>query len=232
MNDDKDLQKIFASTGAKYGYLNVEAAFVDCCDVKIKWMRSGTTIRFWITDYLKDAPEDILESLAETLFEKMYKDADARYSDEFLEYVSSDAFIHENQPIYLSRLEGASASPVGRYKDLRGCIGRLTERGLIDPLPHTYLGWLPLGLEDCIGHTSSIMRCACINTRLDRENVPDDVLDFCVYVQMLRIQQKFGVAGGESRRQFRKKIGEYPDSMRLMEEMGGFGLSLMNEVSP
>ena len=232
MKEGKDLQKLFADVGAKFGYLNIEARFVDFCDVKIKWIREGTTIRFWITDYLKDAPDSVLESLATTLFNKMYKDADSRYSDEFLDYMTSEGFIMECQPIYLSRLEGASASPVGRFKDLRRSVERLSENGMIEPIPHTYFGWLPLGLGDCIGHTSPIMRCVCINPRLDRLNVSDDVLDFCVYLQMLKVQYGFGPLGNESRRSFLEKVNEYPDSLKLMSEMGALGLSLSNEVSP
>ena len=230
--EDLDLQTIFVRAGDEFGYRRVDARFVENSDLKIKWIRSGNMVNFLITDYLRDAPRDVLETLAETVFRRMYENADCPYDDCFIEYLTTDNFVMEQQPVYLSRLGCASASPVGRSKDLRKSLQRLKDNGLIKPVPLTYMGWMPMSGSDGIAVSSALMRSVCINERLDRSDVPDDLIDFCLYTQLLKIGQGFSKNHKENNQEYIRMIEEYPDSERFIGELGSRGLSLWKTLSP
>ncbi len=232
MKNENGLQQIFVRIGDEYGYRHIGADFVESCDLKIKWVRQGNSVQFWVTDYLKDAPDDILESLAETIFRRIYENADSPYDSSFIEYLTTDLFVKELQPVYLSRLGCASASPVGRYKDLRRCVDRLAEKGLVKKIPNMYMGWMPMGPSDSVGHSSPLMRSICMNERLDRHDVPDDLMDFCFYSQLKKVEQGFGMDSKRNNKEYFLSIEGYPDSERFIAELGSRGLSMWKTLSP
>ncbi len=231
MENEVIMQEAFRNVGADYGYVVNRATFVESCDLKVKWARCGRDVEMWVTDYMKGAPKDILESLARTIFSRMTGDMDEPYGEDLVEYLTKEGFIGEFQPIYLSRLGCASASPVGRYKDLRKCVERLVESKKIKPLPQTYCGWLPVGLGDSAGHSSPLMRSVCINSRLDSNDISDELLDFCVYTQMIKIEQGFSPTNTPNNK-LTLAVESYPDSERLIGDLCRIGLSVWRTLSP
>ncbi|MBE6528529.1 MAG: hypothetical protein E7Z64_05130 [Thermoplasmata archaeon] len=234
MERETDVGRIFAEAGERFGYRHVDATFVKCSELKIKWTRQNRTVEFWVTDYLKDAPEEVLSSLANTIFSRLHEDADTPYDDSVIAYLESEDFIRENQPVYVSRLGCASASPVGMYKDLRRSVKSLVSEELIEGIPdNLYYGWLPVGLGDCAGHASGLMRSIVINTRLDRAEVDDEILDFCMYMQIVKMQQGSLLEGPRRMNsEYLKRVEEYPGSERLLSEIGKLGLSPWKALSP
>ncbi len=233
MEERPDLNGIFSRIGNEFGYSSVFASFVESADLKIKWARTGSMIEFWITDYLSDAPENVLESLARTVFGRMRDDMDSPYGNELIEYLTTEEFLKRYQPIYLSRKTNASATPVGRFKDLRKCVDRLIERDMVKPLPNTYIGWLPAGLGDGASISSPVMRSIFVNSKLDSPDTPDDVLDFCVYMQMVKLEIGFDPKDfNNMNRRFVQRVESYPDFQELMSCMSVMGVSAWKGMSP
>ncbi|MFA6803718.1 MAG: hypothetical protein WCR24_04400, partial [Candidatus Methanomethylophilaceae archaeon] len=64
---DTTLKESFRLVGKQYGYDNVDAEFVAFKEFKVKWQRSCGWADFQVSDYLVDAPREVIEGLARTL---------------------------------------------------------------------------------------------------------------------------------------------------------------------
>lgn len=56
------------NAGHRNGYEDTRAEFAEFRDFKIRWTRSYKWIALEVADYLRNAPKDILESIAESVF--------------------------------------------------------------------------------------------------------------------------------------------------------------------
>ncbi len=54
------LTAIFSVAGTRNGYDEVQAEFSPFRDFKVKWTRSYKWIAFEVSDYLSDAPENVI----------------------------------------------------------------------------------------------------------------------------------------------------------------------------
>ena len=110
------LIRAMQNAGKRNGFEDIQAEFAPFRDFKLKWTRSYKWISFEVSDYLRNAPESVMESLAETIFAKMRGDGKTEYSREVCDYLNSDGFLKENQGTYLKRYRGrtwTSARPTG-----------------------------------------------------------------------------------------------------------------------
>lgn len=167
LTDETELQRIFCEIGKDYGFEQVTAAFSPEYDLKVAWRRMGSWIDFWISDYLRNAPEDVLESLARMIYGRIRDYGKTPYSDELIEYVTDRGFIEENREMFLSRICGISPGPMGRHVDLTGSYIRLLDRGLVEPEEDLVLRWSALTDNDMTGRSSALMKTVCMNRRLD-----------------------------------------------------------------
>ena len=66
-----NLIDIVREVGEKYGFVHVKAEFAAFKELKIKWKRGSTHVDFTVSDYLEDAPDDVVNGLFGYLFAKM-----------------------------------------------------------------------------------------------------------------------------------------------------------------
>ena len=64
---DSSLTEVFMEAASGYGYEDVTAEYAEFDELRLKWIRHGDWARFFVSDYLKDAPKDVMASIAETL---------------------------------------------------------------------------------------------------------------------------------------------------------------------
>ena len=125
--DSEMLNRALQNAGRRNGFEDIRAEFAAFRDFKLKWTRSYKWISFEVSDYLKSAPENVIESLAETVFARIRGEDRATYSEKVCDYLNSKEFLEENQRMYLKRYMGISDSPGGENVDLLDCYRRLTE---------------------------------------------------------------------------------------------------------
>ena len=131
------LNDVFSNVGKNYGYENVSADFVAFKQFKVQWQRSYNWISFRISDYMTDAPENVMEDLAHALFEKI-AGHEGQYSPEMREWVLSDQFSIKKRPLFIKRGRYLSPGTEGEHKDLDDAIGRLVSNGLL-PYDHNIM---------------------------------------------------------------------------------------------
>ena len=191
---NEELRNIFQRVAAEYGYRSADAEYLSTKDLKVRWQRSYDWISFQVSDYLDDAPEEVLEGLARNLCERLSGKA-SEFSRALKDWVTRPEFCKQKQPVYIERSMGLLNEVKGEHKDLNDSLKRLQDAGLIGNLPQVYLTWEDSATNK-MGHCSVLMRVVSVNTFLDSDDVPDYVLDYCLYKELLHIQIGYDPDGG------------------------------------
>ena len=64
MSSEARIESVFQETGKHFGYRDVTVEVAEFKDFKVQWKRSYDWIVFRISDYIEDAPEAVIEDLA------------------------------------------------------------------------------------------------------------------------------------------------------------------------
>ena len=99
---NEQLVNTVASVAAEHGYKDVKAEFVAFSDFKVKWQRTFEWITFQVSDFMKDAPEEVITNIFEVIFSKMRGD-DVDYNEEAIAYMTGDGFVERNQRTWFER---------------------------------------------------------------------------------------------------------------------------------
>ncbi len=191
--DSEMLNRAMRNAGIRNGFDEIQAEFSAFRDFKLKWTRSYKWISFEVSDYLRNAPENVIQSLAETVFARIRGDDGAAYSKEVCDYLNSQQFLEENQGMYLKRFRGISDSTKGESIDLLDSYRRLVERELVEYDPKLVIRWS--NSEDRsrkVGRSSVLMRTIVMNPALDSGDVSEDALDYALYSQICHVNLGFG----------------------------------------
>lgn len=210
MDDNESLTGVFSEVGARYGYSDVTASFAAFRDFKVKWMRSYRWVNFEVSDYLKGSPDDVLGSIAETLYMKMRGETESSYPQEVTDWLTSREFRDRNQPIYLGRYRSLSLDTKGENLDLSDSIRRLREMGLVEDDPDVVVRWRFNSRSNSATRSSVLMRTIVVSDRLDREDVPDLVIDYVLYAEIARIGMGFNPGGPMDDKRYVELLRRYP----------------------
>ena len=221
------LTRAMATAGARNGFEDVTAEFSAFRDFKLKWTRSYKWISFEVSDYLRNAPEHVMQSLAETVFARIRGEDRTAYSEEGCDYLNSKEFLEENQGMYLKRFRGISETARGENVDLLDCYRRLAERGLAEYDPDLVIRWN--NVEDRsrkVGRSSVLMRTIVMNPMLDSEDIPEETLDYALYSQICHVNLGFGPTRDDDAERYESMLAIYPERIRVETELRRQGLSL------
>ena len=97
-----ELNLVFDETGKQFGYLTVRAEFAEMKEFKVKWQRGHDWIDLMIPDYLEDAPSEVLEDLALSIFSKI-GGKERGYGKAMRSFVKDRRFAENNREKYLKR---------------------------------------------------------------------------------------------------------------------------------
>ena len=217
---NRKLKEIFSHVGKEYGYDNVEAEFMVFTDLKVRWQRTYRWADFKVSDYLEDAPEPVLIGLAHSLFSKIKGESDG-YSQTLVDWVTRPEFSRSKAHIYMERNRNLCRTPSGSSKDLRDAYDRLIGAGLVPNDPTITLTWTEDIESRKLGCCSVLMRVVGISKLLDRDDVPDFVLDYCLYHELCHIQVGYdpnGVAHEERYRGLEDNFPTKPEAVQWMRD--------------
>ena len=187
-NNDALLNKVFVEKGKEYGYDTVSAEFVAFKEFKIQWQRSYRWASFRVSDYLQDANEEILSSLASTLFGKIHGEKNVPYSDEMKSWATNKKFSEKNRPTFIKRAKNLLQNKEGDHKNLKESFLRLKEMELVDDEDDIELIWMVDNRTRKAASCSVLMKLIMVSEIMDKKDIPDYVLDYIIYIQYLRIR--------------------------------------------
>ncbi len=205
------LNRAMRKAGIRNGFEDISAEFSDFRDFKLRWTRSYKWISFEVSDYLRNAPEHVMQSLAETVFARIRGDDGVAYSEEVCDYLNSGEFLEENQGLFLKRFRGISVSTQGENVDLQDCYRRLTEAGLVEYDSKLVIRWS--GRQDRsrkVGRSSVLMRTVVMNPELDSGDISEEALDYALYSQICHVNLGFGPTREKDSERYEAMIAEYP----------------------
>ena len=204
------LKESFGTIGKKYGYDKVGAEFVAYRDFKVKWTRSYRWAEFQVSDYLMDAPEGVLDGLAETLFSRIAGKESKPYTPEMTDWITSNDFTRSKQPIYVRRSRNITRSSNGKFRNLDESLNRLKELGIVDENCNPYLTWSRDELTHTVGYCSTLMDTIVISSAFDTDCIPDCVVDYALYHEHLITRDGWANFGKEEPFDFRAEEKKYP----------------------
>ena len=187
MTDSKRLKEIASNVATRYGYTDVSAEFTPFTDFKVSWSRMFVFewISFEVSDYLEGAPDDALESLFETVFERIKGDVTKEYGDALVTYLTSEEFRNSNRDLFIDRqqfIEGGES--------ITDAVAIIEEKGLY---PEELSKDLFIGTFQCdrqsIPRTSTLFRTIAIPSSM--ENLDTMRLARIIYHEICVVQAGF-----------------------------------------
>ena len=201
------LNRAMRNAGIRNGFDDIQAEFSAFRDFKLKWTRPYKWISFEVSDYLRNAPENVMQSLAETVFARIRGECRTSYSEEVCDYLNSGEFLEENQGMFLKRFRGISESARG-------------ESGLVEYDPDLVIRWNSIDDRSRkVGRSSVLMRTVVMNPALDSEDVSEDALDYALYSQICHVNLGFGPTRENDAERYEAMLSGYPDRTRAETEL-------------
>lgn len=179
-----------------------------------------------ISDALRGAPQAILEAAAAILLGRLYR---RRVSAEFLD--AYRAFTYQTSVrkklLRLRKARGRCVPhvPEGKHFDLERMFRQLNEQYFVNSLPLPRLGWSRRVWRSQLGCYDPALNQIVINRQLDRKMVPEFVVAYVLYHEMLH--QKHPVRFARCRREshsaeFRREEKQFAEYRRAMKFLKGF----------
>ena len=215
--NDSTLKGIFKDAAEEFGIEVLKAEFQPFKDLKVRWQRCAHEISFTVTDYLQEAPEEIVMELARTLLIKIYRDPEEMYSDVFTEWVTSNKFVRLNRDTYLQRSNALPEDFESKHHDLQKTYEGLVSSGIIEEIPGLALRWTKDRKTNPLGVSSALMRTVIMPIGMDSSDIAYDVFEFNLFQLLTNIGMDFKLQPLERKELADNMIASYPDSERLMD---------------
>lgn len=161
--------------------------------------RSGS-IRANLSDLLRDAPADALDSLAVTLLARFYRKPvrdDARST--FDQWASRPEIVTRRLRTQRARGRKRMLPPRGVAHDLEELFDELNERFFDGALRKPALGWSLHPSRRRMGHYDPAHEAIVVNRALDCPHIPQLAVEFVLYHEMLHVKHPAETCTGRYR---------------------------------
>jgi predicted metal-dependent hydrolase len=173
-----------------------------------------------LSDVLRNAPRAVMEAAAAILLGRLYRRRPPR---KMLEMYREFSYARSTRRRLLllrqRRARRVEHRPAGAHHDLEPVFNRLNRRYFKNTLPKPRLSWSERTWRTQLGCFDPALRQIVINRQLDRQNVPEHVVAYVLYHEMLHLKHpmRFERCRRESHsQQFRKEEKKFADYQRAM----------------
>ena len=222
-NKEQMLNEIFERIGEESG-MKASAEFAAFSDLKVRWVRTSDWAEFRVSDYLRDAPEGVIEDLARTIMARI-RGCGGDYTDRATAWLTAPEFSETHRPVYLERDERAG-SREGEHKSIEASLGRLEGLGLIWRDPSIEIRWSKEEERGSAARSSVLMRLIVVDRALDSDEVPDSALDLTVLKHLALIRAGFLAEPLRRDREVEDALSRYPGFDGTIEWMEDHGINL------
>jgi hypothetical protein len=182
-----------------------------------------------LSDVLRDAPTFIVEAAAALLLSRLYRRRAPKHLVEaYREFSYAAPTRRRLLELRQQRVRRTEHRPAGAYHDLAPMFARLNRRYFGDALPLPRLSWSKHSWQRQLGCFDPALDQIIINRQLDRKNVPEYVVAYVLYHEMLHLKHpmRFAHCRRESHSaQFRKEEKKFADYARAMKFLEHFPAS-------
>ena len=183
--DDAELTAALAPLTETYG--GVKAYFRGTRDPSVCWSMTAGGIEIGLSDYLADAPDAVILEFVAAAMRKRDRPPTPLYT----EWMACEGFTVGKQDLFLARSRNLAGTPVGTHHDLRDAVRRLIDADLIgaDDVGDARFTWTRRPNRQRIGYCAVSMRVIAVSCLLDDPDVPEHVLDYVVFHEILHLIQ-------------------------------------------
>jgi hypothetical protein len=218
-----DISDVFDSVSQELGVGRASAAFCPYSELKHTWRRTGRQMSFKISDYLKDAPPEVVDSLARYIVPMASGTASSESaSQSYLAYIRSREFWAHNQALYLSRSRSLTIDPRGEHRDLKIVFDYVNSTYFNSKVRDPVLAWVSESPARRLGYYFEPLNLLAVNRVFDAERVPRYALEFVVFHELLHhIDAESGrrakrVHHTKSFREQERRFSSYADAERWL----------------
>jgi len=177
-----------------------------------------------LSDVLESAPRTIVEAAAAILLGRLYR---RQPPDELLElyrrFSCAGSTRRRLSLLRRNRARRVDHRPAGKYFDLAPLFEQLNQRYFDGALPQPHLGWSARVWRTQLGCFDPALGQIVLNRQLDRRGVPEYVVEYVLYHEMLH--QKHPIRFARFRREshspeFRreeKRFADYHRAIRFLK---------------
>ena len=179
-----------------------------------------------VSDLLKDAPLDVHQALAHILVAKLFKKRITPEHDQlYRQYAYQPQVLRASDLARQKRGYKRVTTALGRTHNLDKLFARLNRRYFEGELPVPVLSWSPRRSKSILGHHDYSHDTIIISRSLDSANVPEHVVEFVLYHEMLHVKHQPRVVN--SRRIYHtaafradeKRFARYDEALEWIEAM-------------
>jgi hypothetical protein len=187
----------------------------------------GDSAHVRLSDILRSAPRTVIEAAAALLLGRLYRlRPPAELLDVYRQFAHSRATRAQIMLLRRSRAQKIDLQPGGYHHDLCEMYHRLNNEYFDRALPYPRLGWSKRSWRTQLGCFDPALNQIVINRMLDRREVPQYVVAYVLYHEMLH--QKHPMKFERCRREshsadFRREERQFSDYARAMKFLDRFG---------
>jgi hypothetical protein len=174
-----------------------------------------------LSDVLRRAPHAVVEAAAAILLGRLYR---RRPPMDLLRMYREFSYARSTRRRLLllrqRRARRTEHRPGGNFHDLEPLFHRLNRKYFRSSLPRPRLGWSTRAWRTQLGCFDPALNQIVINRQLDRQGVPEYVVAYVLYHEMLHLKHpmRFARCSRESHsQQFRKEERRYADYRRAIK---------------
>jgi len=152
--------------------------------VTIRMRQETAYVRF--SDVMSTAPLAVLESAAAILLSRMYRrKARRQWLEVFRDYSYHEETRRQLETVRRQRARQVRGNGSGQHHDLEGMFEQLNARYFQGSLPMPRMGWSGRSWRAQLGAFDPALHQIVINRRLDRAEIPEFVVGYVMYHEML-----------------------------------------------
>ena len=182
-------QRVFTRIGCEGRPPQFQVTFYPYSSLVITLRRRSDVVYVRLSDLLRRAPMGVLEGAAALLLARVYRRRPPRaLIHPYLEYARSGRTRGRIHRLRSHRVRPAPASPQGVHHDLATLFSRLNERYFSNTLAHPHIAWSSRSWRRQFGSYDPGPNQIVLNRRMDRPGVPQFVVEYVLYHEMLHVK--------------------------------------------
>jgi hypothetical protein len=177
-----------------------------------------------LSDALHDAPHPVVEATAAILLGRLYRrQPPAELLETYRKFSYAGATRRRLLALRQRRARRMEHRPAGAHHDLDSLFERLNARYFGGELEKPRLSWSRRVWRSLLGCFDPALQQIVINRQLDRERVPEFVVGYVMYHEMLHVKHPMRFARcrreshGSAFRKEEKKFADYNRAMKFLD---------------
>ena len=206
-----------------YPYDDYKVVLKQTAHLHYAYRKTMTGIEIELSDYLENAPISVLNDEC-TAIVAWSRGKKYVQPESLSDYIRSTDFIVGNRPIYLRRCRTVSMTQQGKSKNLIDSVERLMDMELVfdNDIRNSFFTWATHMAKFKFGQCNQTFRVVSVNPDLDSDSVPDEVVDYVVYHEILHLRQDPTKNRRPHNAQFRSWEHMFPDYDSMEEYLKKF----------